>query len=74
MRRLIYCLWPRSCVNPRPAEVYFFFRTWNRLGNLQLQEEEEEEKTFIETKYIRRETVAKVYKNRSRQGHPAISI
>ena len=31
-------------------------------------------RTFIETKYIRRETLAKVYKNRSREGHPAISI
>ena len=29
---------------------------------------------LIETKYIRRETLAMVYKNRSREGHPAISI
>ena len=42
--------------------------------NFQEEEEEEEEETVIETKYIRRETLAKVYKNRSREGHPAISI
>ena len=31
-------------------------------------------RTFIETKYIGRETLAKVYKIRSREGHPVISM
>ena len=38
------------------------------------EKEQEEEETFIKTKYIRRETLAKVYKSRSREGHPAISM
>ena len=52
---------------------------WDQSIKCRAEEEEEErkqeeEETFITTKHIRRETLAKVYKNRSREGHPAISI